>query len=191
MPPAVRFTKEEIVTAALEIARQSGLQAVTARAVAQGLGASPKVIFGLFQSMEQLHQALEEAAYQHYLSFLRQDMASGNYPSYKAMGMGYIRFAIEEPVLFRMLYMSPNGRADAAAADYELAVEMIMNALGIPREQANLLQFEMWACVHGIATMHATGYLSLEWSLISQILTDTYQGLRKQILSRRDEHECN
>jgi hypothetical protein len=38
----------------------------------------------------------------------------------------------------------------------------------------------MWACVHGIATMFATGYLDLEWTLVSQIITDTYQGLKKQ-----------
>jgi hypothetical protein len=28
--------------------------------------------------------------------------------------------------------------------------------------------------------MFATGYLDLEWTLVSQIITDTYQGLKKQ-----------
>ena len=39
---------------------------------------------------------------------------------------------------------------------------------------------EMWAYVHGIATMFATGFLDLDWELVSRMLTDSYQGLRKQ-----------
>ena len=38
----------------------------------------------------------------------------------------------------------------------------------------------MWAYVHGIATMFATGFLNLEWELVSRMLTDAYLGLQKQ-----------
>jgi hypothetical protein len=38
----------------------------------------------------------------------------------------------------------------------------------------------MWAFVHGIATMFATGFLNLDWELISKILTDAYQGIKTQ-----------
>ena len=38
MPPRVKFQKEEIVTTALEIAREKGIDAVTAREVANALG---------------------------------------------------------------------------------------------------------------------------------------------------------
>ena len=34
--------------------------------------------------------------------------------------------------------------------------------------------------VHGIATMFATGFVDLDWELVSKMLTDSYQGLRKQ-----------
>ena len=43
-----------------------------------------------------------------------------------------------------------------------------------------LFHLEMWAYVHGIATMFATGFMDLPWELVSQMLTDFYQGLRKQ-----------
>jgi hypothetical protein len=39
---------------------------------------------------------------------------------------------------------------------------------------------EMWVYVHGIATMLATGFLDLDWDLVSKMITDAYQGLRKQ-----------
>ena len=47
-------------------------------------------------------------------------------------------------------------------------------------DEIKLFHLEMWACVHGIASMFATGFLDLEWELVSRMLTDTYQGLRKQ-----------
>lgn len=43
-----------------------------------------------------------------------------------------------------------------------------------------LFHLEMWAFVDEIATMFATGFLDLEWKLVSKKLTDSYQGLRKQ-----------
>jgi hypothetical protein len=38
----------------------------------------------------------------------------------------------------------------------------------------------MWAYVHGIATMFATGFLDLDRELVSKILTDAFLGLKKQ-----------
>ena len=62
-----------------------------------------------------------------------------------------------------------------------MAVDMIMEATGISREKAELMHLEMWSCVHGIGTMLATSFLSLEPELISEMLTDIYQGISKGI----------
>ena len=59
----------------------------------------------------------------------------------------------------------------------EDALDMIMQANGISREQAELLHMEMWSCVHGIGTMLATSFLELDDDLISRMLSDIYQGL--------------
>jgi hypothetical protein len=40
------------------------------------------------------------------------------------------------------------------------------------------MHLEMWACTHGIATMIATSFLQLEDTLISEMLSDVYQGIR-------------
>ena len=57
---------------------------------------------------------------------------------------------------------------------------MIMKANGITIEQATRMHLEVWACVHGIGVMVATSFLPLKWEMISDMLTDVYQGLRKQ-----------
>ncbi len=46
MPPKVRFTKDEIISAALTLVREEGLPCLTARALAARLGSSAKPIFG-------------------------------------------------------------------------------------------------------------------------------------------------
>ena len=38
----------------------------------------------------------------------------------------------------------------------------------------------MWVYVHGIAVMAATDFVEFDTELVSRILTDAYQGLRKQ-----------
>ena len=57
---------------------------------------------------------------------------------------------------------------------------MIMEATGIAREKAERMHFEMCACVHGIATMFATGFLDLEWDLVDQMMSDAYLSLKKR-----------
>ena len=59
-------------------------------------------------------------------------------------------------------------------------VEVIQKNTGLERNLALKLHLGMWTFVHGIATMFATGFLDLDWELVSRMLTDTYLGLRKQ-----------
>ena len=63
---------------------------------------------------------------------------------------------------------------------------MIARANGLTIEKARLMHLEVWTCVHGIGTMLATSFLPLEWELISDILTDIYQGIRTRHVS--EEH---
>lgn len=52
MPPKFKFTREEIIQAALDLTRESGIAAVTARGLGAKLGSSVKPIFSLFENME-------------------------------------------------------------------------------------------------------------------------------------------
>ena len=105
MPPKVRFTREEIIRAALDITRESGPEALTARSLAARLDCSAKPIFGLFRSMDEVQQEVLKAGYQFYGEAIARAMESGEYPPYKASGMAYIDFARREKHLFRLLFM--------------------------------------------------------------------------------------
>ena len=184
MPPKVKITKEEIIKTAMELIRERGNEALNARAIALALGCSTQPIFSNFATMDELRDAVIEDVYERYLGFIENEIMSEKYPKYKSFGMAYIRFAAEESELFKLLFMRDReGEAEKSAPDFESSVEMIMNANGVSKERAELMHLEMWTCVHGIATMLVTSFLTLEWELISNMLTDVYQGIRSRHLS--------
>ena len=179
MPRKVQITKEDIVEAVLQMLREQGEITLNAREVAAALGSSTQPIYSNFATLEELEAAVFEGAYRRYFDFIRKEVEEGNYPQYKAFGMAYIRFAKEEPALFRLLFMKDNrGETPETKEDFMASIDMIVEANGISRENAELMHLEMWACVHGIATMLATSYIALDWTLISRMLSDVYQGLR-------------
>lgn len=180
MPPKFRFTREEIISAALRITQKSGLSGLTARALAAELNSSVKPIFGLFENMEEVHRAVYSAAYDLYQRYLQEDMQKGKYPPYKASGMAYIRFAKEERELFRLLFMRDRSLEAPEENREEIRplLELIQRNLGLSEDAAYLFHIEMWLFVHGIATMIATSYLDWQDELISRVLTDAYMGLK-------------
>ena len=105
MPRKNRFTREEIISAALELPRSRGSAAVTARSLAGALGSSSKPIFGLFENMDEVQQEVQKAAFAIYQKRIVDAMASGEFPPFKASGMAYIRFAREQKELFKLLFM--------------------------------------------------------------------------------------
>lgn len=183
MPPKVKITKEDIIATAIDLIRNSGPDSINARAIATLLDCSTQPIFSNFSTMEELQKAVTMEAYELYLASIKNEIESGNYPQYKAYGMAYIRFAEKEKELFKLLFMCDrNGEDFIPSMDFEDSVDIIMNANGISKEKATLIHLEMWVCVHGIATMMATSFLYFDWNLISNMISDVYQGIRSRHL---------
>ncbi|MBQ8816421.1 MAG: TetR/AcrR family transcriptional regulator [Lachnospiraceae bacterium] len=182
MPPKIKITKEDIVTAAVDTVRKNGVQALNARTIAAVLHCSTQPIFSNFAAMEELRLAVVEAADALCQEYMKREVASGVYPPYKANGMAYIRFAKEEKELFKLLYMRDrtNEMIPEETDTGNQMEAMVQGNIGLTGMDAKLFHLEMWAYVHGIATMIATGFFDLEWELISRMLTDSYQGLKKQ-----------
>lgn len=180
MPPKVKITKEDIINAGIEIIRKGGEVSINARSIASYLNCSTQPIFSNFTSMEELQNEIIMCAHKIYLSFLESEAKSGKYPQYKAFGMAYIRFAKEETNLFKMLFMCDRkGQVLPTTSDFEKSVEIIMEANRVSHETATLMHLEIWTFVHGIASMIATSFLELDMELISKMMTDAYQGIRK------------
>lgn len=180
MPPKFRFTREEIIDAALALTAEGGPKAVTARALAARLGSSSKPIFGLFENMEELQHAVLAAAFEKYNRFIAAEMARGEYPPYKASGMAYIHFARDERELFKLLFMRERSSEEQKRPpqdDVKPLIALICRNTGMSEAQACRLHTEMWLFVHGIATMIATSFLDWGDEDVSRALTDVYEGV--------------
>ena len=188
MPPKVKFTREQIITAALNVTRKNGIVGLTARGLAAELGSSAKPIFGLFQNMEEVQKEVIVAANTLYQSYISRGMTEGKYPPYKASGMAYIRFAKEERELFGLLFMRDrsNEKIEENKEEIKPLMQLIQQNLGISEDEAYLFHLEMWLYVHGIATMIATSYLDWDDEFISRVITDAYMGLKYRYTEGKD-----
>lgn len=186
MPPKSRVTKEDIVAAAVELVREGGAEALNARALAKKLDCSTQPIFSNFAAMEELKAAVIGAAQRRYHQYLAEEMGSGRWPPYKASGLGYIRFAMEEKELFKLLFMRDR-TGEAITEDLEEIspiIALIQEKTGMSFDRARLFHLEMWLYVHGAATMLATNYLPWDLEDISAMLTDAFEGLRLRFEKR-------
>ena len=98
MPPKAKFTREDIVEAALCIVREKGIDALTARSLAEELGSSAQPIFTVFKNMEEVQVELKRTVKQVFNRYVRKAMEYT--PAIKQVGVLMIRFASEEPKLF-------------------------------------------------------------------------------------------
>lgn len=189
MPPRKKVSKEDIVSFGIRMIQKKGADSLNARSLATFIGCSTQPIFSNFATMEELKIALLYAAAQKYRAYLNQEMILARYPEYKASGMAYIRFAREEKELFKFLFMRDRSSEieDCLDEDFTDSVYYIHKYLELTYEEATTFHLEMWTFVHGIATMLATSYLDLEYDTISDMLSDSFLGLKMRYASKKGE----
>ncbi|MGN1094366.1 MAG: TetR/AcrR family transcriptional regulator [Candidatus Neoclostridium sp.] len=156
MPAKPKFTSGDIVGAALEIAKRDGLSSVTAREVGKALGTSSSPIFTFFDNMDDLKSAvLETAAASFYDRIFFA--AQGDLP-YLEMGVETVKTAVEQPKLFRLLFVYPHDGLNAAKAKLDQSgidrlCADIAKRNGVSPAEAELIHNQVWFYTFGLA-MH-------------------------------------
>ena len=192
MARTVSIHRQDIIDAAVELVRENGHEALNARALAERIGCSTQPIFSNFKSMDEVMDSVLETALELYNGCVSDSISSGKHePVYKAHGRAYIRFAMEQPNLFKLLFMRDrtNDTNPVEQSTFMAVLPLIMKATGLDEKQASLFHFEMWAAVHGIAVMAATSYYRLNDDLVSETLTDIYQGILYRFRNKEGSHE--
>lgn len=180
MPPKAKVTKDAVLAAAVALVRREGAGALNARALAGELGCSTQPLFTQYPTMEHIKTAVIEEAATRWMRCIAEEKAKEMWPSYKAMGMAYWRFAVTERELFKLLFMRDRtGEEFAADESFAMAIAAIQQANGLTYEAAERFHMAMWAVVHGLATMSATGYLTLTEEQVSALISEIHQGLKE------------
>ena len=174
MAPKNKFTKEEMTAAALRVVRTRGIDGLTAKTMADELGTSTQPIFTGFGSMDGVRQAVYAAAVRVYDGYTNAGLHE-KIPFY-GVGMQYIRFAREEPELYRLLFLTRTQEQACSAMQsmrhlQALVRPTLMDIYRISAEEADLYFRDLWLVVHSLSTLIVTGDCPYSDQEIGGILT--------------------
>lgn len=187
--------REEILEAAERLLLQTGdEEAVSIRAVAEAAGVTPPSIYLHFADKSELIFAVCEKHFVEFDRLLEEAGARSDDPveSLRLRGRAYIRFGMDNPGPYRILFMSKPAAVPEAwtperlmqSASFVHLVEAVQRCLDAgalaPREPL-LIASTLWASVHGITSLLIT-HEDFPWpdrdGLIEFVLNVLLQGLR-------------
>jgi len=167
--PKQKITKEMVVEAAFELARNGGTEQIMVKKIAEKLGCSVQPIYSYCKSMEGLRRDVAERTRR----FVRE--------------YAYLQLAKEEPHVFHMLILHKREGVNSleelyrAETNPELA-EFVAESLGIGVTEARRLHLHMLIYTTGIGTILATATPGIAAEEISAQLEAAYQAFFQQTM---------
>ena len=127
--PKQKITREMVVGAAFQLAREGGMERVLVKDIAARLGCSVQPIYSCFRNMGELRRAVELRTADYMADWLsaRLDPSS----LFQSTGRAYVQFAQEEPELFKLFGDSTRIRILYVLFESELCVCGIAEVLGM------------------------------------------------------------
>lgn len=191
MPPKVKVTQDQIIQAAMDIVRDTGIDALNARALAKHLDCSIQPIFKNFETMGSLKQALLVEAQKIYDAYTQKGMTNPN--PFLGIGLGYIQFAQEEKNLFKLLFMTNEFKQTSLIQiikedENQEVVKLVSQLSGLSLVLSEQLFIDVWLITHGIASMCATNDIDLSLDEVTKILRDAFAGFKHQLLKEKETH---
>ncbi len=180
MPAKVKVTKDMIIDAAFAIAREAGVESINASTVSERLHCSTQPVMYHFATIEELKRTVYAKADRYHSEYL-MNLKSPSNGLTLGIGLNYIRFAIEEPHLFRFLFQSDyfSGSTLLELIDAEELAPVLsamQSALGIGMEQTKKVFLTVFLFAHGYASIIANNSLKYDEELINSQLEQAYRG---------------
>ncbi len=173
MPPKAKITREMVVDAAFEIAREKGVENINARTVSEKLSCSTQPVMYHFKTIEELKKTVYQKADAYHAACIQE--VHGENPL-QEIGLNYIRFAATEKHLFRFLFQSGEFSGSTIidlvnAEEIRPVIEILAGATGLNMEQAKAVFRTVFLCVHGYASMLANNDMPFAEESIATDLT--------------------
>ena len=182
MAPKNKFTREEMVEAALRVVRAKGIDGLTAKTLADELSTSTQPVFTAFGSMDAVRREVYAAAVRVYDGYTNTGLKE-KIPFF-GVGMQYVRFAREEPELYRLLFLTRTQEYSAIKSMEhlrELVRPTLVKIYHITAAEADIYFRDLWFVVHSLSTLIVTGDCSYSDGEIGQILTGMSISICKSI----------
>ena len=179
MPKKPTTSKEAMLEGAFHLVRAQGHEALTARNLAAFLGCSTQPIMYQFPNLEDLREQAYQKADVFHTEYI---LSAGNLLE---MGLRYVQFAKEEPLMFRFLFQS--GRfSGLSLEDLIQAPETagVLSAVSaeaeLPPEAAAAFLEPLAALVHGYASLIANNAMKYDPDAIRNALITIAEGLERK-----------
>ncbi len=186
MPPKAKFTRDKIIQAGLNIIRENGVEALSARALGAKLGSSARPIFTVFESMEEVQAEIKKSAKSIYAEYVKKGLEQEL--AFKGVGTQYILFAIQEPKLFQLLFMFEQKQSPAVVNvlpmiddNYKDILLSVQNGYHLSENKAEQLYRHLWIYTHGIAVLCATNMCVFTTEEISKMIAQVFKGILKEM----------
>jgi AcrR family transcriptional regulator len=164
-----------LVEAGLRALETTQIADLSLRQLAREVGVSATAVYRHFPDKQALLKALASAGIEQLGRYQQAaaEAAGGTAAAFGATGRAYVRFALANPALFRLIFshLDPLGETvfgDSLAA--RLLQEKAFEAVGDDRAQARRLMIQAWAVVHGLAMLMLDGQLPRDEALIDQVI---------------------
>lgn len=195
MPPRPKFTREEIVLAALALVSEQGVGALTARELAKAMGCSTRPIFTLFSDMEELKAEVRRLASVQVEKICSHVMYETG--CFDQSVMEAVRFAKREPNLYELVFMVGGGRqrtflellqdTEVTERDY---LDFIQDTYGLEGQDAALLFRHMWVYCLGMGVLCATQRYLFSEAELEQSVSRAFEAMLTHLRREACLREC-
>ena len=172
--------RRALVDVATELARAGGPDAVVLREVTRRAGVAPNAAYRHFAHRSALLMAVSAAAQAELALGMERELARVSpgggaqdtaRARLRAVGTGYLHFALTEPGLFRAAFLVPEDLTEAGAPEragasgltpftlLSTALDGLVEAGVLPAERRPGAEFLAWSAVHGLAALLLDGPL--------------------------------
>jgi AcrR family transcriptional regulator len=171
--------RQALIAAGLELAAESGPDAVVLREATRRVGVSPNAAYRHFTDRDALLDAVSAAAMSqlaaaidaHFEAIDHDDAGDVARAQLRAVGTGYVAFAVEHPGLFRTAFFVPSDLQRATAAEkagpsgrtpfqlLTVAIDGLVASGLMPQSRRANAEFLAWSAVHGFALLVIDGPL--------------------------------
>ncbi len=158
-----QVTRQAILTAALEIARQEGWPALTIRKVGERIEYSPPMVYEYFDNKEAVLLALLQDGFRQPTAAMQQSRISTADRQQRLLDMAdaYWQFAVRNPELYQLM----NGQG-GVPLDRSVVGQAVQEICLVTQEA-----LQDWAQERGIVLKDAEGAVDIVWSLLHGLVS--------------------
>src|SRR5690606_14182762 len=159
--------REALLREGVALLQESGTEALTLRKLAQRLGVSHMAPYRHFSDKDALLAAIAATGFRQLKSRLERagSAAAPNGSALLRKGTAYVKFALDEPAMFRLMFGAtrPAGQYDELDAARAEAFDVLIGEIpaDLQPEARTMKARGCWALVHGLALLLLDGMLQV------------------------------